>query len=148
MRVSYDLDYVFCQKSKSKTTQVEPLKCVSSVGKLATDYDALTSRKKNRCYECDMLGYVLFFFAGSEIFLKKFSESPNEVAHLQKKIFQFPEKIFVISREVFDQTTQQVTTAADYSELGFLLIAVGLITIIIPITVVRLIQRSPLRSTD
>ena len=57
-------------------------------------------------------------------------------------------QIFEISREVFDQTTQQVTTAADYSELGFLLIAVGLITIIIPITVVRLIQRSPLRSTD
>ena len=57
-------------------------------------------------------------------------------------------QIFVISREVFDQTTQQVTTAADYSELGFLLIAVGLVTIIIPITVVRLIQRSPLRSTD
>ena len=57
-------------------------------------------------------------------------------------------QIFEISREVFDQTTQQVTTAADYSELGFLLIAVGLVTIIIPITVVRLIQRSPLRSTD
>ena len=57
-------------------------------------------------------------------------------------------QIFEISREVFDQTTQQVTTAADYSELGFLLIAVGLITIIIPISVVRLIQRSPLRSTD
>ena len=57
-------------------------------------------------------------------------------------------QIFEISREVFDQTTEQVTTAADYSELGFLLIAVGLITIIIPITVVRLIQRSPLRSTD
>ena len=57
-------------------------------------------------------------------------------------------QIFEISREVVDQTTQQVITAADYSELGFLLIAVGLITIIIPISVVRLIQRSPLRSTD
>ena len=57
-------------------------------------------------------------------------------------------QIFEISREVFDQTTQEVTTAADYSELGFLLIAVGLITIIIPISVVRLIQRSPFRSTD
>ena len=57
-------------------------------------------------------------------------------------------QIFEISREVVDQSTQQVTAAADYSELGFLLIAVGLITIIIPISVVGLIQRSSLRSTD
>ena len=57
-------------------------------------------------------------------------------------------QIFEISREVVDQSTQQVTTAADYSELGFLLIAVGLITIIIPISVVGLIQKSSLRSTD
>ena len=57
-------------------------------------------------------------------------------------------QIFEISREVVDQSTQQVTTAADYSELGFLLIAVGLITIVIPISVVGLIQRSSLRSTD
>ena len=28
-------------------------------------------------------------------------------------------QIFEISREVVDQSTQQVTTAADYSELGF-----------------------------
>lgn len=57
-------------------------------------------------------------------------------------------QIFEISREVVDQSTKQVTTAADYSELGFLLIAVGLITIIIPISVVGLIQRSSLRSSD
>tara|TARA_B100001093_G_scaffold315586_1_gene301066 strand:- start:964 stop:2463 length:1500 start_codon:yes stop_codon:yes gene_type:complete len=57
-------------------------------------------------------------------------------------------QIFEVSREVVDQTTQRVTTAADYSELGFLLIAVGLTTIILPISVVGLIQRSPLRSTD
>ena len=57
-------------------------------------------------------------------------------------------QIFEISREVVDQTTQQVTTAADYSELGFLLISVALVTIIIPVSVVGLIQRSALRSTD
>ena len=57
-------------------------------------------------------------------------------------------QIFEISREVVDQTTEQVTTAADYSELGFLLIAVALVTIIIPLSVVGLIQISSLRSTD
>ncbi|MEC8694593.1 MAG: hypothetical protein VXX88_05440 [Pseudomonadota bacterium] len=57
-------------------------------------------------------------------------------------------QIFEVSRQIIDPVTQQVTTAADYSELGLLLIAVGLITIVLPIAVVAVIQRSPLRSTD
>ena len=57
-------------------------------------------------------------------------------------------EIFEVSRQIIDPTTQQVTTAADYTELGLLLIAVALITVIVPITVVALIQRSPFRSTD
>ena len=57
-------------------------------------------------------------------------------------------QIFEVSRQIIDPVTRQVTTAADYSELGFLLIAVALITIVLPIVVVAVIQRSPLRSTD
>ncbi len=57
-------------------------------------------------------------------------------------------QIFEVSRQIIDPVTQQITTAADYSELGLLLIAVALITIVLPITVVAMIQRSPLRSTD
>ena len=57
-------------------------------------------------------------------------------------------QIFEVSRQIIDPVTQQVTTAADYSELGLLLIAVALITIVLPIAVVAVIQRSPLRSTD
>ena len=57
-------------------------------------------------------------------------------------------QIFEVSRQIIDPVTQQVTTAADYSELGLLLIAVALITILLPIAVVAVIQRSPLRSTD
>jgi hypothetical protein len=57
-------------------------------------------------------------------------------------------QVFEVSREIIDPATQQVTTQADYSELGLLLMAVALITIILPIAVVALIQRSSLRSTD
>ena len=57
-------------------------------------------------------------------------------------------QIFEVSRQIIDPVTQQVTTAADYSELGLLLIAVALITIVLPIAVVAVIQWSPLRSTD
>jgi hypothetical protein len=57
-------------------------------------------------------------------------------------------QIFEVSREIVDQQTQQVTSSADYSELGLLLIAVALITVVVPIAVVGLIQRSPLKSSD
>ena len=57
-------------------------------------------------------------------------------------------QIFEVSRQIIDPVTQQITTAADYSELGLLLIAVALITIVLPITVVAMIQKSPLRSTE
>jgi hypothetical protein len=57
-------------------------------------------------------------------------------------------QIFEVSREIVDQQTQQVTSSADYSELGLLLIAVALITVMVPIAVVGLIQRSPLKSSD
>ena len=57
-------------------------------------------------------------------------------------------EIFEVSRQIVDPTTQQVTTVADYTELGLLLIVVALITVIVPITVVAVIQRSPFRSTD
>ena len=57
-------------------------------------------------------------------------------------------QIFEVSRQIIDPVTQQVTTAAEYSELGSLLIAVALITIVLPIAVVAMIQKSPLRSTD
>ncbi|MBL6810000.1 MAG: hypothetical protein ISQ57_05540, partial [Litoricola sp.] len=57
-------------------------------------------------------------------------------------------QIFEVSREIVDQQTQQVTSNADYSELGLLLIAVAVITVVVPIAVVGLIQRSPLKSSD
>ena len=52
-------------------------------------------------------------------------------------------QIFEVSRQIIDPVTQQVTTAADYSELGLLLIAVALITIVLPIAVVAVIQGFP-----
>jgi len=61
---------------------------------------------------------------------------------------KYMNQIFVVSREVVDNMTNQVVTSADYSELGLLLIAVALITIVAPIVTVYMIQKSPLRSVD
>ena len=57
-------------------------------------------------------------------------------------------QIFEITREVRDGATGTVLTAADYSQLGWLLLAVAALTVGLPLIVVMLVQRSRLRSTD
>lgn len=57
-------------------------------------------------------------------------------------------QVFIVTREVRDPATGQITTPADYSELGVLLIAVTLITVGLPLLTVFIIQRSTLRSRD
>jgi len=57
-------------------------------------------------------------------------------------------QLFVITREVTDPGTGTVTTPADYSQLGLLLIVVSTITVAAPLLAVALVQRSRLRSVD
>jgi hypothetical protein len=55
-------------------------------------------------------------------------------------------QIFTVSREVRDAITGAVTVAADYSELGPLLITVILIGLLLPLAAVLLVKASRLRS--
>ncbi len=57
-------------------------------------------------------------------------------------------QIFVVTREVTDRQTGAIVTNADYSMLGFLLIAVALISVVIPLVTVFLVQRSRLEVTE
>ncbi|WP_297768100.1 hypothetical protein [uncultured Roseovarius sp.] len=57
-------------------------------------------------------------------------------------------EIFVITREVTDPDTGAVTTPADYSELGLLLITVAVVTVGLPLVSVFVVQRTALRSRD
>ena len=57
-------------------------------------------------------------------------------------------QVFVVTREVKDKVTGDIVSIADYSELGFLLITVMLITLILPIGAVMLIQKTSLKTTD
>ena len=54
--------------------------------------------------------------------------------------------VFVVSREVLDPVTESVTIAANYSELGALLITVALITVGLPLAAVIAVQKSPIRT--
>jgi len=56
--------------------------------------------------------------------------------------------VFVITREVTDRETGQVTTPADYSDLGILLILVSLVTVGLPLLAVAMVQSSRLRTQD
>ena len=55
-------------------------------------------------------------------------------------------EIYIISREIRDRATDVIQTAADYSELGWLLITVALIGFLLPLLTIAVIQRSPLRT--
>ena len=57
-------------------------------------------------------------------------------------------QIFVVTREVVDPATGQVTTPADYTQLGMLLITVAIITVGAPLLTIVVIQNSRFRSTD
>lgn len=55
-------------------------------------------------------------------------------------------QIYLVTREVRDRVTDTVTTAADYSELGWLLITVGLVGLLAPLLTVWIVQRSRLHT--
>ncbi len=55
-------------------------------------------------------------------------------------------EIFAVTREVKDRATGQVKVPADYSELGWILIAVTAIGLILPLFAIAVIQLSPLRT--
>ena len=55
-------------------------------------------------------------------------------------------QVFVVTREVRDAATGAVEIAADYSELGALLVCVAAIGVAAPLAVIWLVQHSPLRT--
>ncbi len=59
---------------------------------------------------------------------------------------RYVNEIFLVTREVRDRVTGVIEVAADYSELGWLLITVALITVLVPLGAIMLVQRSPLRT--
>ncbi|MCQ0093840.1 hypothetical protein [Roseovarius sp. M141] len=57
-------------------------------------------------------------------------------------------EVFIVTREVTDRQTGVVTVPADYSQLGILLIVVGVLTVTLPLATIAIVQRSRLRTSD
>ncbi len=59
---------------------------------------------------------------------------------------KYMNEVYLVTREVRDRVTDVVTTAADYSELGPLLITIMLIGLLAPLLTVIVVQKSRLRT--
>ena len=55
-------------------------------------------------------------------------------------------QLFLVTREVRDQATGALAVPADYSELGILLITVTVLSLLLPLTTIFVIQKSPWHS--
>ena len=55
-------------------------------------------------------------------------------------------QVYSVTREVPDRVSGEIEVSADYSELGWLLLTVGLITVVAPLTAILIVQHSALRT--
>jgi len=59
---------------------------------------------------------------------------------------KYVNEIYTVTREVKDRVSGVVTTVADYSELGALLITVAVLALLLPLLTIFIVQRSALRT--
>ncbi len=57
-------------------------------------------------------------------------------------------EIYTVTREVKDKVTNVILTNADYSELGFILITVTVLTLIVPILFVLIVQKTKYNTSE
>jgi len=81
-------------------------------------------------------------------FFAVFASFTNLALSASALLTKYLNEIFVVTREVRNKVTSAIVSAADYSDLGLLLIAVAILTLALPIGVVFLIQRSRFQTTD
>jgi len=55
-------------------------------------------------------------------------------------------ELFVVTREVRDHATRALTTPADYSQLGILLVTVTVLGLVLPFVAIALVRWSPLKA--
>ena len=81
-------------------------------------------------------------------FFAVFASFTNLALSASALFTKYLNEIFVITREVKDKVSNAILTAADYSDLGLLLITVTIITLVLPIIFVTIIQKSKLKTYE
>lgn len=57
-------------------------------------------------------------------------------------------QVFLVTREVKDRATGQITVPADYSQLGWLLLTVATLTVVLPLLAILIVQHTRFRTTE
>lgn len=57
-------------------------------------------------------------------------------------------QIFLVTREIRDRQTEEVTVAPDYDMLGWLLVSVAIVTVVAPLVTIFIVQRTMFRTQD
>jgi hypothetical protein len=79
-------------------------------------------------------------------FFAVFASFTNLALSASSLATKYLNQILIVTREVRDHMTHAIKVAADYSELGWLLITVALVGVVLPLITVLIIQRSSLRT--
>ena len=81
-------------------------------------------------------------------FFAVFASFTNIALSAKELLTSYLNKIFIISREVVDEQSNEIIVKANYNDLDNLLISLIIITLVIPLITIYLIQKTKLRSTE
>jgi len=70
----------------------------------------------------------------------------NLALSLAQLFTKYLNQYYLVTREVKDRTTGEITVAADYSELGWLLITVTVVGLLFPLLAILLVRLTPMKS--
>ena len=81
-------------------------------------------------------------------FFAVFASFTNIALSARELFTSYLNKVFVISREVIDQQSNEVLVKANYDDLDNLLISLIIITLVAPLITIYIIQKTKFRSNE
>ena len=81
-------------------------------------------------------------------FFAVFASFTNLALSASALLTKYLNKIFVVTREIKNKVTHEIVSTPDYSELGLLLVAVAVISLVLPLGTILIIQRTRFQTSD
>ena len=95
------------------------------------------------------VGYQLKLLAEHDLkatFFAVMASFTNLALSASSLLTKYLNQIFTVTREVKDPATGAIRTAADYGDLGWILITAAVVGVAVPLAVIAIVQRSRLRT--
>jgi hypothetical protein len=81
-------------------------------------------------------------------FFAVFASFTNLALSASALLTKYLNEIFVVTREIKNKVTREIVSTADYSELGLLLVAVAVISLVLPVSTILIIQQTRFQTSD